>query len=414
MSYSGESTEEIECGRARGPYRVVVRFDGELVSRTFRVGETMQIGTGAHVDLRIKDGAVSSVHCELTARPDGVLVRDLGSKNGVVIGNGRVEDALLRSGRGEFLIGRSTVSISEREVVQAATDLGILGRSRLIDEVRDQVRHFARLRAPVLILGESGTGKDVVARALYAASGLKGPYLATNVAALSDSLLDAELFGHSRGAFTGAVSARAGAFQLADRGMLFLDEIAELSPAGQAKLLRVVEDGKVRAVGSEREIQVNTRIVFATCADLDARIARGEFRHDLFHRISILTIELPPLRKRPTDVPLLVSAYLKDKAGELGARLVSDEALEFLAAQKWPGNVRQLFSTLYSACATTSSEVLLPGHFHLKNPEVSRAPLDPEGARKLVSELGSLSAAARAARMPRTTFRSLVARGTPR
>lgn len=414
MQRIGETTEEIELGRVQGPYRVIVRFAGESASRTFRVGETMQIGTAAHVDLRIKDGAVSAVHCELTARSDGVHVRDLGSKNGVVLGNGRVEDALLRSGRGEFLIGRSTVSVSEREAPACEAEFGIIGRSRAIEELRNQIRHFGCLRAPILILGESGTGKDVVARALYRASELKGPYLATNVAALTDSLLDAELFGHARGAFTGAVSARAGAFQLADRGMLFLDEIAELSPAGQAKLLRVVEDGKVRAVGSEREIQVHTRTVFATCANLEDRIARGEFRHDLFHRISTLTIEIPPLRRRPSDIPLLVKAYLRDKASELGPRVASEETLQFLSVQKWPGNVRQLFSSLYSACATTQSEVLLPTHFHLKNAESTRAPLDSDGARLLVSELGSLSAAARAARMPRTTFRSLVARGSAR
>src|SRR5690606_29992143 len=147
----------------------------------------------------------------------------LGSRNGVVLGNGKIEEALLRDGRGEVLIGRSTLSIGARREPQGDGDLGIVGASRAMEEVRDKVRSFGRLRAPVLILGESGTGKDVVSRAIYSASELKWPYVATNVAALADTLIDAELFGHARGAFTGAVSGRAGAFQLADQGLLFLD-----------------------------------------------------------------------------------------------------------------------------------------------------------------------------------------------
>jgi DNA-binding NtrC family response regulator len=409
-----ENTDEIECGRTQGPFRVVVRSMGEVVSRILAVGGTLRFGSGPEADVRIADPTVSALHCELIARQDGVLVRDLGSRNGVLLGNGKIEEALLRDGRGEILIGRSTLSIGARSEPKGEGDLGIVGASRAMEEVRDKVRNFGRLRAPVLILGESGTGKDVVARAIYRASELKGPYVATNVAALADTLIDAELFGHARGAFTGAVSARAGAFQLADQGLLFLDEIAELSPGGQAKLLRVVEDGKVRPVGSEREIQVNARTVFATCADLDGKMKRGEFRHDLFHRISILTIELPPLRRRPSDIPLLARHYLDQKANELGPRILSSETLEFLSAQKWPGNVRQLFASIYAACASTPNEVLLPPHFQLKGAEAPRSPLDPAAARRLLEEHGSLSAAARAAQVPRTTFRSLVARSGAR
>jgi DNA-binding NtrC family response regulator len=341
---------------------------------------------------------------------DGVEVEDLSSRNGLYAGAARVERATLCGRSSDLTIGRSTLCVQIRDRAPESDSMGLVGETEPMRELRAQVRRFAALRAPVLVLGESGTGKDMVARALYQASSLSGAYVATNVAALSESLIDAELFGHTRGAFTGAVGARAGAFQLADKGLLFLDEIAELCPAGQAKLLRVVEDGRVRPVGADREVAVNPRLVFATCAPLAEQVASGHFREDLFHRISVLTLHVPPLRARRADIPLLVRTFLQKKEDELGRRSLSEASLEYLMRQRFSGNVRQLFSCVYAACALSASSVIAPCHLRISEPEERGPSLDPAMALRILEAAGSVSAAARQARVPRTTFRALVAR----
>jgi DNA-binding NtrC family response regulator len=407
---NAESTQELEFGSASGAYRISVQYERECASRTLRPGEGLLIGSGDGVELRVSDPAVSSVHAEVRVMEHGVVVSDRGSRNGMYVGGGRVSEALLRGPCAEILIGRSTVRVVRRDSAKRDDDLGLLGDTEVMRSLRAQVRRFARLRAPVLVLGESGTGKDVVARALYQASGLKGAYVATNVAALSDGLIDAELFGHTKGAFTGAVGARAGAFQLADQGLLFLDEIAELCPAGQAKLLRVVEDGRVRPLGSDREMQVTPRLVFATCAPLLERVALGRFREDLYHRISVLTLEVPPLRARKGDIPLLVRAFLDRRVEEFGRRTISDSGMEYLLRQRWPGNVRQLFSCVYAACANSSEQVISPCHLLVNELDERGPELNPAAALRILESSVSMSEAARRARMPRTSFRTLVAR----
>src|SRR5690606_3205906 len=176
------------------------------------------------------------------------------------------------------VLGCTSIEAEERGVSIATQQLGLIGESEVMMRVRERIRRFARLRAPVLIVGESGTGKDLVARALHVESGREGSYVPLNVAALPDSLIDAELFGHEKGAFTGAIGQRTGLFELAEGGTLFLDEIAEMSAAGQAKLLRVVEDGRVRALGAPKDRAVQVRIVSATCAPLEERIEQERFR----------------------------------------------------------------------------------------------------------------------------------------
>lgn len=410
MNQAADETVELEQGPPEKSWRVSACFQGESNSRRLSYGCTITLGTSEDVDLRVDDRAVSALHCSLTAGDTGIEVRDLKSKNGIWVGPARVDSVRSFTEAFEFFMGRTLVSVVPLTKPLPAGDLGLVGQTESMAKVRELIRRFAPLGAPVLVLGESGTGKDVVARALHQYSARSGTYVATNVAAMTDTLLDAELFGHVRGAFTGALQARAGAFQVADRGTLFLDEIADLSAVGQAKLLRVVEDGRVRPVGSDKDVQVSTRLVLATCADVEARVEKGAFRHDLFHRIGVLRIKLPPLRHRLADVPLLVHAYLENKRVELGARYIPPATLEFLMAQRWPGNVRQLFSSIYAASATTSSQTLLPSHFQLPAAEYSQPQLAPEQALALLDSHGSMSAAARAARIPRTTFRALVAR----
>lgn len=225
-------------------------------------------------------------------------------------------------------------------------DDGLIGESGAMQQVYDLVQRVGGADAPVLVLGETGTGKGMIARAVHAHSDRRrGPFVTVNCAAVPEALLESELFGHVRGAFTGATSRRVGLFEEATRGTLFLDEIAEMSPALQAKLLRVLESGLVRAVGADREREVDVRIIAATHRDLRERAAAGAFREDLFYRLDVLRIELPALRHRREDLPLLVDHFIaRARAKHRSSRVerISPDALEKLAAHSWPGNVREL------------------------------------------------------------------------
>ena len=222
---------------------------------------------------------------------------------------------------------------------------GILGRSAPMQAVYELIERAGPSPFPVLVSGESGTGKELVARALHAVSQRRSrPFLAVNCAALSEALLESEIFGHRRGAFTGADTDRTGLFELADGGTLLLDEVAGMSPALQAKLLRVLESGEFRPLGAARPRRSDVRLIASTHADLPARVASGEFREDLFYRLNVLRIDLAPLRERAEDVPMLVSACLArlGLAGGVEVPEMRPEALRLLARHSWPGNVREL------------------------------------------------------------------------
>ena len=220
-----------------------------------------------------------------------------------------------------------------------------------------RVARFAAADAPVVILGESGTGKEVVARALHGNSSRRSrPFLAVNVAALPSELLESELFGHARGAFTGASTSKRGLFEAADGGTLFLDEIAEMPLARQAKLLRVLQDGEVRRVGETRPFAVDTRVVCATHRELGEQVRRGLFREDLYYRLKVLTVRVPPLRERREDILPLAEQFLRDE-GHLETRL-SPEAAEVLTSYGWPGNVRELASAMKHGAALAAGALI--------------------------------------------------------
>ncbi len=285
-----------------------------------------------------------------------------------------------------------------------------------------QVFELARVAAPsgstVLILGESGTGKEVLARAIHEESPRKaGAFVAVSCAALSESLLESELFGHERGAFTGATARRKGKFEAANGGTLFLDEIGDVSPKLQVDLLRVLEERKVQRVGGNEPVDVDVRIVAATNKDLRQAVATGNFREDLFYRLNVISIQLPPLRDRKEDVPLLVERFLELLAVELGKPLtgVSAEALAALMAHAWPGNVRELRNVLERGAVVAQGSVIQLADLGLKPTAAASAggktvppSLDEVERRHVVEVLsftgGNVTQAARILRIDRVTL----------
>ncbi len=237
----------------------------------------------------------------------------------------------------------------------------IVTRSPLMLRLLEQAGMVAQSDVSVLINGQSGTGKEIVAQAIHNASPRHDkPFVAINCGALPEQLLESELFGHARGAFTGAVSNREGLFQAAEGGTLFLDEIGDMPVALQVKLLRVLQERKVRPLGSNRDIEINVRIISATHRDLPKAMARGEFREDLFYRLNVVNLKIPPLSERTEDIPLLANHLLRQSANRHKpfVRAFSSDAMKRLMAAKWPGNVRQLVNVIEQCVALTSSPVI--------------------------------------------------------
>jgi two-component system response regulator HydG len=236
----------------------------------------------------------------------------------------------------------------------------IIGDSAAMKEIKDQVSKASSVDSTVLITGESGTGKEIIARAIHAQSNRKDkPFIKVDCASLAESLLESELFGHERGAFTGATARKQGRFELADRGTIFLDEIGNLSAQTQLKLLRVLQDKSFERVGGTKTLQVDVRIISATNVDLKKLIKEGSFREDLFYRLHIVPINLPPLRKRKTDIPSLISYFGGKLAHKIGRPFeVTPAALEVLKTYDWPGNIRELMNVLERISVLAKNQVI--------------------------------------------------------
>jgi DNA-binding NtrC family response regulator len=250
----------------------------------------------------------------------------------------------------------------------------IVGSSPVMRAMLTDLLRVAPSRATVLITGESGTGKELVAAAIHQHSTRSaGPFVKLHCAALAETLLESELFGHERGAFTGATARRDGRFQQADQGTLFLDEIGDISPSIQIKLLRFLQEHEFQRVGGNQTIKVDVRVVAATNRDLAARVRAGDFREDLFYRLNVVSMECPPLRARPTDVPLLAMHFLARYARENGKEVTrfSEEALDRMLRHRWPGNVRELENAVERAVVISQSDVIRPEDLP---PTVSPAP----------------------------------------
>ena len=272
--------------------------------------------------------------------------------------------------------------ILERELSYEGRVGGLVGQTPVMRELFGIVQQVAPTKASVLITGESGTGKEVLARAIHGLSSrAKEPFVALNCAALPESLIESELFGHEKGAFTGAVERRAGCFELAHRGTLLLDEIGEMPVATQAKLLRVLEDGRVRRLGAKGEMEVDVRIVAATNRKLEDAIVKGGFREDLFYRLNVFRLELAPLRERMDDLPLLIETLIRQLNLKHGVKVngVEEAAMAALKRRSWPGNIRELRNVLERAVILAGEGSIRLAHLPPGTHEaVPTVPVDPE------------------------------------
>ncbi len=311
------------------------------------IDRELHIGQAESNQIVLRDERVSRRHCRIAPVEGGrVQINDLESTNGTYVDNLRIAQAELSAGS-IVSIGRMRMRVAVA-VDNADDNAGLIGNSEAMHHVRVRAMRLATRDLPVLIHGETGTGKELIARLVHNASGRTGAFIAVNCGSIARDLIESELFGHERGAFTGAATRRDGFFVEARGGTLFLDEIGELPLEHQARLLRVLETKTVRPVGANREVPVDVRIVAATHVNMREAVATGKFREDLYYRLAVSIVETPPLRLRSEDIPQLAAHILSVESGS--ARL-STEAMAALCRYGWPGNVRELCNVLRSAVA---------------------------------------------------------------
>ncbi|QBQ53091.1 sigma 54-interacting transcriptional regulator [Nitrosococcus wardiae] len=326
----------------------------------------IRIGTALDNDLILHDRSVSRHHAEIRSTPEGYLFRDLGSTNGSFIESLRVTEAILGMevtgmlGRTQILLRQLT---EEHEIAVAQENqLGpLVGGSQPMRELYGFLRAVAPTLTTLLIQGESGSGKELVARTLHHLSRRNGPFVVFDASVTDRELIRSDLFGHTKGAFTGAAGSREGAFRKANQGTLFIDEIGELPLELQPRLLRALENREVTPLGSDQPVRVDVRVIAATHRNLAAMVQAGTFRADLFYRLSVIIIDVPPLRDIPEDIPLLVQHFLKQRG--LDCHL-TPAALKALQTYSWPGNIRELRNVLERAAALTKGNPIHPQDLH--------------------------------------------------
>ena len=352
MIQTGLVTPNAQQRTAPRSYRLqVLGQDGKTVALGAR---PVIVGAHASCDLVLDDPKVSRKHAELAITPEGIRVKDLGSTNGTWWQGSRIAEVVVPGG--------ATVKFGETPVRIAGSDTPSLppserdhfgamaGKSLAMRELFAVLEMASPTEATVLIEGESGTGKELCARAIHDASArAAGPFVVVDCSAIAESLIDSHLFGHVKGAFTGAERERKGAFLEASGGTLFLDELGELPLAAQAKLLRALEAHTVQPVGADRPITVDTRVVAATHRDLSRMVAEKQFRFDLFYRLAVVHVALPPLRERLEDLPHLVGTFYARRTNQSGP--IDGDNLDRLRRHAWPGNVRELRNVLERAWA---------------------------------------------------------------
>jgi len=343
------------ASRSDKPLGAIVRVLGANAKpATFKLSHgTCVLGSGPACDIVISEATVSRMHAELTLVPEGVAVHDLDSRNGTFYLGQKVEKMVLALGA-RLEVGAAQV-VLDADAGALAADLvyegdeyrGIVGGSVLSRRLFATLSRLEGSLVTVLVEGESGVGKEVIAKALHEASKAEGPLIIVNCGAIPRDLVASELFGHKKGAFTGAVEARKGAFEAADGGTLFLDEIGELPLDVQPVLLRVLETGEVRPVGADLATHTSVRVVAATNRDLAKEVEAGRFREDLYYRLAVVPIKMPPLRERVEDIEPLARHF----ASSMGIEALPPEVLEQLKARSFPGNARELRNVIQAYAA---------------------------------------------------------------
>jgi two-component system response regulator AtoC len=388
ISAAGRS--ENTAGPPPSPYQLVI-FSGEDI-RTFDLPATgeVTIGRGEENVLRIDDQSVSRSHAVLRVGP-ALEIEDLGGANGIFLrekigaGSGKetlhlnirqlvrkkaklaVGDSILFGSTSVVLRRAPRIEVPDLEVsAMPGVGAGVVVRDPAMRALYEQAARAARSQLSILLLGETGVGKEVLARAIHKHSARsQGPFVGMNCAAFAESLLESDLFGCEKGAFTGALQARAGLFEAANGGTVFLDEVGELPPSTQAKLLRVLEERVVTRLGSTRPRPIDVRFLSATNRDIEADSGGGRFRQDLYFRLAGISLSIPPLRERPREIELLVTAFVAAACRQIDRALplaVSPAALDRLRAHAWPGNVRELRNVIERATVLCTGDTILPEH----------------------------------------------------
>lgn len=423
-------SEERDFKYLRSGKLVVVEGEGrggELIVEKERV----TLGRSTVCDLSLQDGSVSGVHCEVVAGPEGFLLRDLGSTNGIFMLGHRIHELYLRPGS-EFQVGNNLIRFeSLDDVVKIPLSKhdhfgSVLGRSVPMREVFAVLERVSTSDLPVLLRGETGTGKELLASGIHSYSFRKNhPFIVLDCGAVPADTIESTLFGHEKGAFTGVVGARRGVFEEASGGTLFIDEVGELAVGLQPKLLRALEQQEIQRVGGVQPVKVNVRIVAATHRDLLALVDQGLFREDLYYRLSVVEVFVPPLRDRPEDVPLLVGQFLKDE--ERSGVKFGEDAMLSLQSHAWPGNVRELRNVMERASRLAEGDVIGASDLHLGKQHGDRLSMAiggnlpyKEAKARLLGQFerqylirlmkdhgGNLSAASRAAGLARNHLRNL-------
>jgi transcriptional regulator with PAS, ATPase and Fis domain len=350
---SGDLTTQIDFATTQGAARredrayVMVRIGDDADVRAIDAGAKLVLGRGDDADVVVDDTRASRRHLELSLRDGRLYVKDLGSRNGTRVGTSVLKSEERAVVRGdEIVVGPARLTVvALPPPVSAPASTDVVVRNARMKELFVLVDRLAAVPTPVLVRGETGAGKEILAEMLHRRGPRStGPLVRLNCAAVPESLLESELFGHERGAFTGATDRKRGFLELADRGTLFLDEVGDLPLAMQAKLLRALETQRIQRVGVREELAVDVRFVCATHRDLERMVEGGAFRGDLYYRIAGFVLEVPPLRERRDEIEPLADAFATRFASKLGqpAPTLLDDAVDALEAYTWPGNVREL------------------------------------------------------------------------
>jgi DNA-binding NtrC family response regulator len=363
-------------------FRLTVTVAGETVSQVF-TRRRVTLGSKEPADFLIEDTRVSRMHAAIEVDAKGYRLVDLGSKNGVFVGDLMVQSVYLRPGT-TFLVGQVSVhfDVTTEEVEVRFSQRNrfgnMMGQSLTMREIFALLERVSPSDLTILVEGKSGTGKELVAEAVHKHSPRhRGPFVVFDCSAVSSDLIESELFGHVKGAFTGAVANRKGAFENAQGGTLFIDELGELGMELQPKLLRALERREIRRVGSNEAISIDVRIVAATNRSLQDEVSRGTFREDLYYRFAVLKVVLPALQERVEDIPLLVEHFLQDAAARTGRSGlgVSYATMERLKSYPWPGNVRELRNFIERAVVLANDSGQVDARF--LQPLVSDVPVEP-------------------------------------